>query len=329
LRALSRREGVTLFMTMLAAFDVLLSRYSGQTDFLIGTDIANRNYGTTESLIGFFVNQLVLRVDLAGDPTFNELLERVKEVTLSGYAHQEAPFEKVVEMLNPKRNLSHAPLFQVKLVLQNVSTGNLELPELAIAGVEAETPIAKFDLTLMISEGDRTSAAMEYSTDLFESSTVRRMLTKFERILAAAVRDPEQHISQLELLSSAERHQLLVERNDTHVPYPHSRCIHELFEEQVALTPEAPALTFYGQHLSYAELNARANQLAHYLREVGVKAETRVSVFLDRSIEMVVALIAILKSGGVYIPLDPEYPTERLAFILDDVSSPIILTHSS
>jgi amino acid adenylation domain-containing protein len=329
LRALGRRERVTLFMTMLAAFDVLLSRYSGQTDFLIGTDIANRNQGTTESLIGFFVNQLVLRVDLAGDPTFNELLERVKEVTLNGYAHQEAPFEKVVDMLNPERNLSHAPLFQVKLVLQNASTDNLELPDIVIGGVEAESPIAKFDLTLVICEGDRISAEMEYSTDLFESSTISRMLTQFERLLSSAVTDPEEHISQLELLSSAERQQLLIERNDTHVTYPHTRCIQQLFEEQVALSPDAPALTFQAQHLSYAELNTRANRLAHYLRQLGVKAETPVSVCLNRSIDMVVALIAILKAGGVYIPLDPQYPTERLAFILEDVSPPIILTHSS
>ena len=329
LRALGRREGVTLFMTMLAAFDVLLSRYSGQTDFLVGTDIANRDHGTTESLIGFFVNQLALRVDLAGDPTFNELLQRVKEVMLNGYAHQEAPFEQVVDMLNPQRNLSHAPLFQVKLVLQYASTDNLELPELAIGDVEAEASIAKLDLTLMIFDGDPISAALEYSTDLFESSTISRMLAHFERLLEAAVRDPEQHISQLELLSSAERHQLLVERNDTHVPYPHSRCIHELFEEQVALAPEARALTFHGQHLSYAELNSRANQLAHYLRQLGVKAETPVGVCLNRSIDMVVALLAILKAGGAYVPLDPEYPAERLAFILEDVSPPVILTHSS
>src|SRR5215216_5733392 len=228
LRALSRRKGVTLFMTMLAAFDVLLSRYSGQTDFLVGTDILNRDRGTTESLIGFFVNQLALRVDLAGDPTFNELLDRVKEVTLNGYAHQEAPFEKVVDMLNPTRNLSHAPLFQVKLVLQYASTDNLELPELAIGGVAAEGSIAKLDLTLMIYDGDPIRAVMEYSTDLLESSTISRMLAHFERLLASAVSNPEQHISELELLSSAERHQLLVERNDTHVPYPHTRCIHEL-----------------------------------------------------------------------------------------------------
>jgi amino acid adenylation domain-containing protein len=329
LRALGRRKQVTLFMMMLAAFDVLLSRYSGQTDFLIGTDVANRDHSTSESLIGFFVNQLVLRVDLAGDPTFSELLDRVKEVTLNGYAHQETPFEKLVEMLNPERNLNRAPLFQVKLVLQNASTDNLELPELAIGGVEAENPIAKFDLTLVIGEADRISVEMDYSTDLFESSTISRMLTQFERLLAAAATNPEQHISQLELLSSAERQQLLVDRNDTRVPYPRARCIHELFEEQVAKSPNAVALTFAGQQLSYAELNTRANQLAHYLRQFGITGDVPVGVCLDRSSDLIVALVAILKAGGTYVPLDPTYPTERLAFMLEEVSPPIILTQSS
>ena len=330
LRTLGHREGVTLFMTMLAAFDVLLSRYSGQTDFLIGTDIANRNHDTTEPLIGFFVNQLVLRADLAGDPTFNQLLQRVKEVTLNGYAHQEMPFEKVVDLLNPERNLSHAPVFQVKLVLQNASTGDLELPELTIGAVDFESDIAKFDLTLVITEAvDRIVAEIEYSTDLFERSTVSRMLTQFERLLASAVKDPEQHLSQLELLGSAERHQLLVERNDTDIPYPHTRCIQELFEEQVADSPDKLALIFHDQHLSYTELNTRANQLAHYLRQVGVNAEIPVGVCLNRSIDMVVAVFAILKAGGVYIPLDPQYPAERLICILDEVQPSIILTDSS
>ncbi len=330
LRALGNREGVTLFMTMLAAFDVLLSRYSGQTDFLIGTDIANRNQDTTQPLIGFFVNQLVLRVDLAGDPTFNELLQRVKEVTLNGYAHQEVPFEKVVDMLNPERNLSHAPLFQVKLVLQNAGTGTLDLPEVSLSAVEFDTDIARFDLTLIITESqDRINAEIEYSTDLFESSTIKRMLTHFEKLLASAVRDPQQHLSQLELLGSAERHQLLVERNDTAIPYPRTRCIQELFEEQVALFPDKPALTFHDQHLSYGELNTRANQLAHYLRQAGVNAEIPVGVCLNRSIEMIVAVFAILKAGGVYIPLDPQYPAERLTCILDEVQPSIILTDST
>ncbi|HEX2270349.1 MAG TPA: condensation domain-containing protein, partial [Pyrinomonadaceae bacterium] len=230
LRSLGRRKGVTLFMTMLAAFEVLLSRYSGQTDFLVGADIANRNHGLTESLIGFFVNQLVLRADLSGNPTFNELLERVKEVTLNGYAHQDAPFERVVDMLNPERNLSHAPLFQVKLTLQNALTDNLELSELAIGGGGTESFATKLDLTLVVFDGDPVKVDMQYSTDLFKSSTVSRMLTHFERLLASAIRDPEQHISQLELLSSAERQQLLVDLNDTQAPYLHSRCIHELFE---------------------------------------------------------------------------------------------------
>ncbi|HEX7332363.1 MAG TPA: amino acid adenylation domain-containing protein, partial [Pyrinomonadaceae bacterium] len=329
LKALGRRKGVTLFMTMLAAFEVLLSRYSGQTDFLVGADVANRNHDLTESLIGFFVNQVALRADLDGNPTFSELLERVKEVTLNGYAHQDAPFEKVVDILHPERNLSHAPLFQVKLVLQYVFTENLELPELTVGGGIEEISLSKLDLTLLIFDGDPIRVDIQYSTDLFQSSTIRRMLTQFEQLLASAVSNPEQHISQLELLSSAERQQLLADHSDTQTPFPHARCIHEIFEEQVALSPDAPALTFRGQHVSYVELNNRANQLAHYLRQLEVNAETPVGICLNRSIELVVAMLAILKTGGTYVPLDPEYPTERLAFIVQDLSLPIILTHSA
>ena len=196
-----------------------MSRYSGQTDFLVGTDVANRNHDLTESLIGFFVNQVVVRADLDGNPTFNELLDRVKEVTLNGYAHQDAPFEKVVDMLHPERDLSHAPLFQVKLVIQYALTDNLELPELTVGGGIEEISLSKLDLTLLIVDGDRIRVDLQYSTDLFQSSTISRMLTHFERLLASAVSNPEQRISQLELLSSAERQQLLVERNDTQAPY--------------------------------------------------------------------------------------------------------------
>src|SRR6185369_6199506 len=326
LRALGRRKGVTLFMTMLAAYEVLLSRYSGQTDFLVGTDVANRNHDLTELLIGFFVNQVVVRAELDGNPTFNELLDRVKEVTLNGYAHQDAPFEKVVDMLHPDRNLSHAPLFQVKLVIQYALTDNLELPELSVGGGIEEQSLSKLDLTLLVVDGDRIRVDLQYSTDLFQSSTIRRMLAHFETLLASAVNHPEQHLSQLELLSSDERQQLLVERNDTQTSY---RCIHQLFEDQAFFAPEAPALIFQGQEVSYDELNSRANQLAHYLRQLGVETETPVGVCLNRSIDMVVAMLAILKAGGAYVPLDPKYPTERLAFIVEDLSLPIILTHSA
>src|SRR5689334_1678758 len=329
LRALGRRKNVTLFMMMLAAYEVLLSRYSGQTDFLVGTDVANRNHDLTELLIGFFVNQVVVRADLDGNPTFNELLDRVKEVTLNGYAHQDAPFERVVDMLHPDRNLSHAPLFQVKLVIQYALTDHLELPELAVGGGIEEQSLSKLDLTLLVVDGDRIRIDLQYSTDIFESSTIRRMVTHFERLLTSAVNNPEQRISQLELLSSDERQQLLVDRNDTHATYQHARCIHQLFEDQAFFSPEAPALRFQNEDVSYDELNSRANQLAHYLRQLGVATETPVGVCLNRSVEMVVAMLAILKAGGAYVPLDPEYPTERLAFIVADLSLPIILTHSA
>ena len=330
LKKLSNAERVTLYMTLLAVFKILLSRYSGQSDVVMGTPIAGRNHLATEGLIGLFVNTLVLRTSLSGDPSFRELLDRVREVTLGAYAHQDLPFEKLVDELQPERDMSRSPLFQVMFVLQNATAETLQLPglELIDAGVEDET--AKFDLMLALSEIDgQLNGSLQYNVDLFEASTISRMLEQFERLLASAVKDPEQHISQLELLSSAELQQLLVERNDTHVAYPQNRAIHELFEEQVAIAPDEAALTFQGQHLSYAELNSRANQLAHYLRQLRVKTETPVGVCLNRSIEMVVAVIAILKAGGVYIPFDPEYPAERLAFILGDVSPPVILTHSS
>ena len=328
LRVLGRQKGVTLFMMMLAAYEVLLSRYSGQTDFLVGSDVANRNHDLTESLIGFFVNQVVVRADLTGNPTFNELLDRVKEETLNGYAHQDAPFENVVDMLNPERHLSHAPLFQVKLVIQYALTDHLELPDLTIVGGLEELSLSKLDLTLLIVDGERIRVDLQYSTDIFQSSTIRRMVGQFEMLLTSAVNNPEQHISQLELLSNAERKKLLVDLNDTQASHPQARCIHELFEEQVAFSPEATALTFHEQDVSYDELNSRANQLAHYLRQLGVTTETPVGICLNRSIEMVISMLAILKAGGAYVPLDPEYPTERLAFIANDLLLPIIITHS-
>jgi amino acid adenylation domain-containing protein len=298
---------------------------------VVGTPIAGRNHLATEGLIGLFVNTLVLRTSLSGDPSFRELLGRVREVTLGAYAHQDLPFEKLVEELQPERDMSRSPLFQVVFALHNQTTETLQLPGLEANQVgSAADETAKFDITMGLTEIDGAlGGSLQYSTDLFEASTISRMLEQFERLLTSAVSAPKQHISKLELLSSTERQQLLVERNETHVAYPHSRGIHELFEEQVALAPEAPALTFEGQHFSYAELNSRANQLAHYLRQLGVKADTPIGVCLHRSVEMVVALLAILKAGSTYVPLDPEYPAERLAFIVEDVFPPVILTDSS
>ena len=280
LKKLSYAKGVTLYMTLLAAFKILLWRYSGQSDVVVGTPIAGRNQLATEGLIGLFVNMLVLRTSLAGDPSFRELLGRVREVTLGAYAHQDLPFEKLVEELEPERDMSRNPLFQVVFGLHNTLAETLEMTGLDAgeAGSVGDES-AKFDIAIGLSEFDGwLSGSLQYSTDLFEASTMKRMLAQFERLLASAVRDPDQRISELELLSRAERRQLLVERNNTQVAYPHTRCIHELFEELVALAPDALALTFHGEHLTYAELNSRANQLAHYLQRSGVGPDVLVGI---------------------------------------------------
>ena len=329
LRALSQRESVTLFMLLLAVFKVLLLKYSGQADIVIGADVANRNRAETENLIGFFVNMLVLRTELSGDPTFRELLHRVREVCLEAYAHQDLPFEKLVEELQPERSLSYAPLFQVVFALQNAPAKTLQLPELTLSTVETESDTAKFDLIFSLLESNkRLVGNMEYSTDLFEAETIKRMLGHFQTLLAAVVADPAQQLSTLPLLTEAEEQQL-AEWNNTTREYPREACIHELFEAQVARTPEAVAVKFGDREISYRELNGRANQVAHYLRSRGVGPEVCVGVCLERSVDLVVALVAILKAGGAYVPLDPSYPQERLAFMLDDAQVQVLLTHSS
>jgi amino acid adenylation domain-containing protein len=327
LRRLSRAEGVTLFMTLLGAFQVLLSRYSGQQEIVVGTPIANRNRKETEDLIGFFVNTLVLRTDLSGDPDFREVLQRVKEVSLGAYAHQDIPFEKLVEELNPERNLSQTPLFQVMLVLQNTPPAEFELPGLRLESFdEAEIGTAKFDLTVMLSEDvEAIAGTFEYNTELFEASTIERMMGHFERLLESIVADPETRVSELQLLSAAEERQL-VEWNDTQREYPSSYSLQQLFEQQVERSPEAIALVYEAQQLSYAELNARANQLAHHLISLGVGAESLVGICLERSVEMVVGLLGILKAGGAYLPLDPAYPVERLRFMLSDAGVQVVIT---
>ncbi len=329
LRALSQRESVTLFMLLLAAFKVLLLKYSGQTDIVIGADVANRNRAETENLIGFFVNMLVLRTELSGDPTFSELLQRVREVCLAAYAHQDLPFEKLVEELQPERSLSYAPLFQVVFALQNAPTKDLQLPELTLSTVETESDTAKFDLILSLLDADkRLVCNMEYSTDLFEAETINRLLGHFQTLLAAIVADPAQRLSRLPLLTEEEEQQL-AEWNNTSREYPREACIHQLFEAQMGRTPEAVAVSFKDQQLSYRELNHRANRLAHYLQGLGVGPEVRVGVGLERSVDLVVALVAVLKAGGAYVPLDPSYPQERLAFMLDDAQARVLLTQSS
>ncbi|MBD2040238.1 non-ribosomal peptide synthetase [Microcoleus sp. FACHB-672] len=332
LAELSRREGTTLFMTLLAAFKTLLYRYTGQTDILIGSPIANRNRAEVEKLIGFFVNTLVLRTGLVGNPTFRELLSRVREVALGAYAHQDLPFEKLVEELQPTRNMSHAPLFQVMFILQNSPMPSLELPGLTLHPLEVETSTAKFDLTLsMLNTKEGLDGVWEYNTDLFDAATIKRVTGHFQNLLEGIVANPEQQISKLPLLTERERNQLLVEWGNSTAQELWTEdysglCIHELFEAQVEKTPDAVVVVFEYQQLTYQELNQRANQLAYYLQTLGVKPEVLVGICVERSLEMLVGLLAILKAGGAYVPLDPTYPSERLALMLEDAQVPVLLT---
>ncbi|RCJ32144.1 non-ribosomal peptide synthetase [Nostoc punctiforme NIES-2108] len=327
LTQLSQKQGVTLFMTLLAAFDTLLYRYTGQLDILVGSAIANREHSEIEGLIGFFVNTLVLRTDLSGNPSFSELLSRVRQIALGAYSHQELPFEMLVEALQPKRDLSHPPLFQVMFVLQNAPMSGVELAGLTISSLPPQSTIAKFDLTLSMHNSSAGLVGIwEYNTDLFDASTIERMSGHFVTLLSSIVANPEERISQLPLLSQTEQQQLLVEWNDTQADYPVDKCIHQLFEEQSVSTPDAVAVVFENQQLTYHQLNCRANYLAHYLQSLGIKPDTLVAICVERSIEMVVGLLGILKAGGAYVPLDPEYPTERLAFMLEDAQVSILLT---
>ena len=327
LKQLSQQEGVTLFMTLLAGFETLLYRYSRQEDFCIGADIANRNRAEIEPLIGFFVNMLVLRADLSGNPSFRELLKRVREVCLGAYAHQDVPFEKLVEELEPERALSHTPLFQVVMVLQNTPRETVELSGLEMSGVEVEVKTAQFDLILSVSErrDGGLLATMVYNTELFAEETIGRLLVHLEVLLGAVAADAEQRVGEVELLSAGEQAELQQwQGSDT--PYPAASCVHELFEEQVKLRPEAIAVRYQEQELSYEQLNERANQLAHHLLGLGVTTETRVGLCVERSLELVVGVLGILKAGAAYVPLDPEHPLERLSYLMADAELPVVLT---
>jgi amino acid adenylation domain-containing protein len=329
LKELGRKEQVTLYMTTLAAFQTLLYRYSGQADVPVGSPIAGRSYVETEGLIGFFVNTLVLRSDLSGDPTFSELLARVRKVALESYAHQELPFEKLVEALRPDRDPSRSPLFQVMFVLQNIPRASRELTGLTVTPLEVDSGTAKFDLTLSMAEtAGSLRASFEYNTDLFEQTTIDRMLGHFQTLLEGIVANPDQRLSELPLLTESERHQLLVEWNDTKREYSKDKCIHELFEEQVERTPDAVAVHSEARQLTYRELNRRANQLAHYLRKRAVGPDVIVGLCVERCLEMLVGVLGILKAGGAYLPLDPHYPKERLAFMLEDSHVPVLLTQA-
>ena len=327
IKELSRQEGLTLFMTLLAAFDTLLLRYSGQSDVVVGSPIANRNRSEIEGLIGFFVNTLALRTDLSGNPTFRELMARVRDVALDAFAHQDLPFERLVKEIQPDRDLSRTPLVQVMFALQNASDSSLRIGSLDLSQVHVSSETSKFDLTLHAWETDTgLSGLWEYNTDLFDGTTISRMTGHLETLLQGIVNDPDQKLSDLPLLTDSEKQQILVEWNDTKTEYPSDKCIHQLFEQQVARSPDAIAIVYDDQQLSYGELNRRANQLAHYLRTLGVGPEVPVGVCMERSIDVVVAILGTLKAGGAYVPLDPQYPKERLDFMIRDARIQTVLT---
>jgi amino acid adenylation domain-containing protein len=326
LKALSRKEGATLFMTLLAAFQTLLHRYTGQDDIVVGSPIANRNRTEIEGLIGFFVNTLVLRSNFSVNPTFTQLLAQVREMALGAYAHQDLPFEKLVEALQPERSLSHSPLFQVMFVFHNVPASGQELSGLISSSVKVNNYTTKFDLHLSMSEqAGAIKGTFEYSSDLFDDATITRMISHCKILLEGIITNPDQRVSDLPILTETEKHQRLVQWNDTKKDYPQDTCIHQLFEAQAEKTPDAIAVVFEDQQLTYRVLNQRANQLARYLKKFGVGAETMVGIRMERSLEMIIGIIGILKAGGAYVPLDPSYPKERLVFMLEDTQTRVLL----
>jgi amino acid adenylation domain-containing protein len=332
LKAIARQEGVTLFMLLLAAFGTFLYRYTGQDDIAVGTPVANRNRDEVKGLIGFFVNTLVLRTDMSGNPTFDELLTRVRKVALGAYTHQDLPFDQLVEAVQPERDTSRTPLFQVMFSIQDYSQLP-EIPSLTLSSVKIETETAQFDLSVSINITQKAvMASFEYNTDLFDAATIAKMLRHFQNLLSGIATNPQARLSNLPLLSEADCKELLeFSTNKFQIPNFQSKieqCIHQLFEVQVERTPNAVAVVFDNQHLTYKELNQRANQLAHYLKTLGVRPEVLVGICIQRSLEMVVGLLAILKAGGAYLPLDTAYPKERLALMLKDAQVSVLLTTS-
>ncbi|MBM0744241.1 amino acid adenylation domain-containing protein [Phormidium sp. CLA17] len=343
LEELSQQTGVTLFMILLAAFQTLLHCYTGQTDIAIGSPIANRHRSELEGLIGFLVNSLVLRTSLAGDPTFRELLGRVREVTLAAYAHQDLPFEKLVEELQPIRSLGQNPLFQVVFALQNTPMEQLVLPGLVLSPLELETKTSRFDLELYVwkctdnfrnlwgkgwQQSDGLRGVIVYDTDLFDATTIASLRQHFQTLLEEIVANPETHLSALPLLTTTEQRELLQQWQGTHSSDPENACIHQLFEAQVRQRPTAIAVKFGDRQFTYEALNQGSNQLARYLRRLGVKAETPVGICLERGIEAIAAMVAVLKAGGGYVPLDPSYPSERLRWMVEDAGIEVILTQA-
>lgn len=331
LRRIGSQNGATLFMIVLAAFKALLYRYGGQNDVAVGTPIANRNQRDIEDLIGFFVNTLVLRTDISGHPTFTESIRRVREVALGAYAHQELPFEKLVEVLQPQRDLGVTPFFQVMFVFQNAPMPPLRLRDLELSIVDMDTGTSKFDLILEITELNKElKGVFEFSTDLFDLSTIERMIGHLGVILESITDEPAQSISVLPILSAVEYKEIVDTWNNTGKDHRAPKeCIHELFANQARLTPDAIAVIAEEGTLSYRELDERANQIAHYLLTLGVTADNPVAIVMNRCLDMVICMLGILKSGGAYVPLDPSYPPERLKYMAEDALARILLTVSS
>jgi len=330
LKELGRQNDATLFMTLMAGYQVLLHRYCRQDDVLVGTPTAGRTRPETEQLIGAFINTLVLRTDLSGDPPFSDLLRRVREVALTAYAHQDLPFERLVAALRPQRDLSRTPIFQTVFNLQNTPLPELEVPGLSTRLLTVDRGAAQFDLTLLVSEsGDGLDAEFEYNRDLFDRATIERLAAAFQRLLAGAVLNPEARLSALPLMDEAERRRLLVELNDTAADYPRTLCIHQLIEAQVERTPHAVALVCDDTRLTYRELDHWANRLAAVLRARGVGPEVRVGVYLERSAGLMAAMLAVLKAGGAYVPIDPTLPAERVQSLLRDSGATLVLTEKT
>ncbi|PYP82589.1 MAG: non-ribosomal peptide synthetase, partial [Blastocatellia bacterium AA13] len=324
---LSKREGATLFMSLLAGFQTLLARYSGQEDIAIGTPIAGRSWRESEGLIGCFVNTLVMRTDLRGNPTVVELLRKVRETALGAYSHQDVPFEKLVEELQPERSLSYQPLFQVMVAMQNVPQADSAIAGLTLRGESMRPASAKFELNLLMSEKDgEAHGAVEYATELYDGWRIRRLLEHFNRTLEGMVKNEKAKMMELPLMSFEERQEVIIEWNQTAVEFPADRCLHELFDQQVELTPDSVAVIQEDASLTYEELSRRANQLANYLREIGIGPDLRVGLCVERSLEMIVGLLGIMKAGAAYLPLDPDYPRERLEHMIGDGECSVTIT---
>ncbi len=327
LKNISQENFVSLYMTLLAVFGVLLSFYSGHYDIAVGTPIANRNRKEVEGLIGFFINTLVMRIDLSGNPSFLELIGRVRKITLDAYSNQDLPFEKIVEELQPERDMSRNPLAQIMFALQNVPGSMFEIPDLAIDPIRTGAQTVKCDLDVTLwNAPDGLGGSFVYNTDLFDSATITRLMKHYSNLLEEIVANPEKSISELSIISEEESHQLLVEWNNTNSDYPDAKLIHEKIEDQVERTPDAVAVSFEDERITYLELDRKANQLARHLRNMGVAPDVITGILLDRSPEMVIAIIGVLKAGGAYVPFDRSHPSERLGFMLTDSEATVLLT---